>query len=106
MKKYSLNNMQGGWFVGNFEPSAFQTKFFEVAFAKHTQGQKWDTHFHKVATEITLVVKGKIQINDEVFTTGDIFVISPNEVVSPQFLEDSEVVVIKTPSDVNDKYVI
>jgi len=106
MKKYFLNNMKGGWFVGNFEPSAFQTNFFEVAFAKHTKGQKWDTHFHKVATEITLVVKGKIQINDEVFTTGDIFVISPNEVASPQFLEDSEVVVIKTPSDVNDKYVI
>ena len=98
--------MKGGWFVGDFEPSAFRTKNFEVAFTKHTKGQQWETHFHKVATEITMVISGKIQINDQVFVSGDIFVIYPNEIAAPQFLEDSEVIVIKTPSDVNDKYIV
>lgn len=98
--------MKGGWYVGDFIPSAFRTKDFEVAYVKHTQGQKWETHYHKVATEITFVISGKIQINDEVFSQGDIFVISPNEVAVPTFLEDSEVIVIKTPSDVNDKYIV
>lgn len=98
--------MKGGWFIGDFEPTAFRTNKFEVALVKHTQGQKWETHYHKVATEINLLISGKIQINDEVFVSGDIFVISPNEVAAPQFLEDSEVIVIKTPSDVNDKYIV
>ena len=106
MEKFSFIDMKGGWFVGDFKPSAFQTKNFEVAFVKHTKGQKWDTHYHKKSTEITLVTKGKIKINNEVFISGDIFVIFPNEIAAPQFLEDSEVIVIKTPSYINDKYII
>ena len=104
MKKYFLDDMKGGWFIGNFEPSTYKTKNFEVAFIKHKKNQLWPKHYHKIAIEITLVVKGKIKINDKIYTTGDIFVISPNEVADPSFLENSEVVVIKTPSDVNDKY--
>lgn len=106
MKKFYYSDMKGGWFVGDFLPSAFQTKDFEVAYVKHQKNQTWAKHFHKIATEITMVIKGKIQINDKIFSSGDIFVISPNEIAVPKFLEDSEVIVIKTPSDVNDKYIV
>jgi len=106
MKKFNYGEMRGGWFIGNFEPTAFKTKNFEVAYVKHKKGQKWDKHFHKVATEITLVINGKIKINDNIYTSGDIFVIYPNEIADPYFLEDSEVVVVKAPSDMHDKYVI
>lgn len=98
--------MRGGWFIGNFEPTAFKTQNFEVAYVKHAKGQKWDTHFHKIATEINLVIRGKIKINDAVYLPGDIFVIYPNEIAAPSFLEDSEVFIVKVPSDVNDKYTV
>jgi hypothetical protein len=37
-------------------------------------------------------------------TTGDIFTIFPNEVADPVFLEDCEVITVKTPSVIGDKY--
>lgn len=106
MKKYKFSIMKEGWFVGNFEPTAHKTKDFEVAYVKHKKGQFWPKHYHKIAKEITLVIKGRIQINDQIFESGDIIVIDPEEISVPKFLEDSEVVVIKTPSDVNDKYIV
>ena len=30
--------------------------------------------------------------------------IEPNEIADPKFLEDSEVAIVKVPSDTNDKY--
>ena len=53
-----------------------------------------------------MVTKGKIKIKDIVFSSGDIFVIYPKEVADPIFLENSEVVIIKIPSHVNDKYIV
>jgi quercetin dioxygenase-like cupin family protein len=104
MKKFDFNLMKKGWFVGNFKPTAFKTKDCEVAYVRHFKDQEWEKHFHKIATEITFIIKGKIKINDTVFSSGDIFVIEPNEIVDPRFLEDSEVVIVKVPSDINDKY--
>ncbi len=106
MEKFQFKDMKRGWFIGNFQPSAYKTDEFEVAFIKHYKGQLWEKHLHKKATEITYIIKGKIKINDEIFSSGDIFVIKPNEISDPSFLEDSEIIVIKTPSDVNDKYVV
>ena len=104
MKKYNFNDMKGGWFVGDFEPTSFKTKDCEVAYVKHFKNQEWTKHFHKIATEITFVIKGKIKINDTIFSSGDIFLIEPNEISDPIFLEDSEVIIVKVPSNTNDKY--
>ena len=106
MDKFRFENMWRGWFVGDFEPSAFKTKKFEVGFGIHKKGDKWHKHYHKIATEITLIVKGKVKVNDEIFSKGDIFIIKPNEISDPLFLEDTEYVVVKTISDINDKYII
>jgi quercetin dioxygenase-like cupin family protein len=106
MKVFSYKDMKGGWFIGDFEPSALRTKEFEVGYAKHKKNDPWDKHYHKIANEITLVIKGKVKIDNTIFSKGDIFLIEPNEVVDPEFLEDVEFMIIKTPSDVNDKYII
>lgn len=104
MKKYNFNDMKGGWFIGDFEPTAYRTPDCEVAYVKHYKNQEWEKHFHKIATEITYIIRGKIKINDEVFSSGDIFVIEPNEIADPKFLEDSDVIVVKVPSNTNDKF--
>jgi quercetin dioxygenase-like cupin family protein len=106
MKKFRYDQMKGGWFVGNFEPSVFKTKNFEVGYLKHKKGDMWDKHYHKHATEINLIVRGRVKVNDEIYSKGDIFIIEPNETIDPLFLEDTEVVVVKAPSIMNDKYVL
>lgn len=98
--------MKRGWFIGNFEPTAYNTKNFEVGLGTHKKGDRWHKHFHKIATEITLILKGKVQVNDKIFTKGDIFIINPDEVVDPLFLEDTEYIVVKTISDPTDKYIV
>ena len=106
MDKFRFEDMKRGWFIGDFEPSAYKTKNFEVAVGHHKKGEIWDKHYHKIATEITLIVKGKVQLDDEIFVKGDILIIYPNEVVSPIFLEETDYVVVKTISDKNDKYIV
>ena len=51
-------------------------------------------------------MSGKVRINDQVFVKGDIFVVEPHEIVDPLFLEDTELVIVKTPSDTTDKTIV
>ncbi len=106
MKKFRIENMKRGWFIGDFEPVALKTKDFEVGIGHHAKGERWDKHFHKLAIEVTVILKGKVEINGEIFVKGDIFIIDKNEVVEPLFLEETDYVVVKTISDKNDKHVV
>jgi quercetin dioxygenase-like cupin family protein len=45
-------------------------------------------------------------IQNKELNTGDIFIIHPNEIADPIFLEDCKVLIVKTPSIPGDKYVI
>jgi mannose-6-phosphate isomerase-like protein (cupin superfamily) len=98
--------MKDGWFVGDFLPTAFRTTEFEVCYKKHKKNEKWDTHYHEKITEINLLVKGKMTINDTLISEGEIFVIPPFYVSEPRFLEDCELVIVKTPSITSDKIII
>lgn len=98
--------MTRGWFVGDFEPSAFRSEQFEVGIAEHPEGSFWPKHYHKEITEISLVLEGTLRINNQIIKAGEIFVLLPYEVVEPEFLTDCKLVVIKTPSKPKDKYEI
>lgn len=100
------SEMTGGWFVGDFEPSVLKTKDFEVCFKIHKKGEAWDTHYHKKAREINYLIRGKMLINQHELVAGDIFVIEPFYISSPVFLEDCEIIIVKTPSVNNDKYIV
>ena len=106
MKKFRIEDMKRGWFIGDFAPVALKSTNFEVGIGHHKKGEKWDKHFHKLATEVTVILKGKVEINNEIFVEGDIFIIDKNEVVEPLFLEQTDYVVVKTISDKNDKYIV
>lgn len=106
MEKFHFDDMTKGWFIGNFIPSALRTTDFEVGFVKHKKGDVWEKHYHEHITEVSLFLKGKVKVNDEIFSKGDILVIKPHEPVDPLFLEDTEVIVIKTPSIVGDKKIV
>lgn len=106
MKLEKFENMKGGWFVGNFLPTAWHTENFEVCYKTHTKGEKWPRHFHKISTEINLLIEGRMIIQDKEIVSGDIFILEPWELADPVFLEDCKLVIIKTPSSTNDKYEI
>ncbi len=96
--------MVGGWFIGNFEPCVYKSKDFEVCYKVHEKGEKWPVHFHKLASEINYLIKGKMTIQDTLLQKGDIFVLEPYEIADPVFHERCELIVVKTTSDKNDKY--
>jgi len=97
---------KGGWFIGDFEPSAYKTNAFEVCYKVHKKGEKWDIHYHKLGTEINYLIKGKMSLQNKELTSGDIFIMLPFEIANPIFLEDCEMLIIKTPSNTKDKYII
>jgi len=104
MKTTKLSDMWRGWFIGDFEPSVLRTKDFEVGVLTHLKGEQWPKHYHKIATEYNVLIKGSMRIADKLLEPGDIFWFDPTEPADPEFLEDCTVVCVKTPSIIGDKY--
>ena len=104
MKKHKLSEFYRGWLIGNFEPTLLKTEQFEVGLLNHPKGEKWDAHFHAIATEYNVLIKGKMTLNGELLSEGDVFVIEPNEIADPEFLEDCLILCVKSPSIPGDKY--
>jgi quercetin dioxygenase-like cupin family protein len=106
LKNAHLDDMVKGWFVGNFVPSAFSTDTCEVAVKRYKAGDSEGAHFHKIATEITLVLSGRVQMAGRSWAAGDIVVLNPGEVTSFDAFEDSVTVVVKVPGATDDKYIV
>jgi quercetin dioxygenase-like cupin family protein len=104
MKRHNISGMKGGWFAGMFEPAAFKTDGFEAALKTYEKGACEPAHYHMLATEITLVAEGAVEMAGEVFRKGDICVLSPGETSAFRAIENSMLMVIKTVSAPGDKY--
>ncbi len=104
MITYKLQNFIKGWFVGGFEPTLFNTTDVEVAVQKFKKGYKEVSHYHKIATEITVIVSGKARMNELIISEGEIVIIEPGTCTDFETLEDTTTVVVKLPGVLNDKY--
>lgn len=104
MTVYKLSDMKGGWFAGNFEPSVLKTENVEIAVKYYKQGDAEKWHYHKIATELTVIVSGKVKMNDKIFSQGDVVVMAPNEGTDFEVLEDAITTVVKIPGALNDKF--
>ena len=104
MKIDKLGRMTSGWFVGNFEPTLLKTSDVEVAVKSYKKGDFEEKHYHKIATEITVIISGQVKMNGNIFSVGDIIVIKPNEATDFEALEDTVNTVVKFPGANNDKY--
>jgi len=101
-----LEHMIKGWFVGDFDPCAFSTPECEVAVKDYEAGDSEGDHYHKVATEITLVLSGEIRMVGKVWKAGDIITLSPGEVTDFEALTCAVTVVVKVPGSKGDKYIV
>ncbi len=104
MRQARIENMVKGWFVGNFEPTLIKTRDVEVAVKEYRKGNKEDRHYHKEATEITVICSGRVRMNGIEYVKGDIIVIEPLESTDFEVLEDAVTSVVKYPGASNDKY--
>ena len=102
----NLNKMIKGWFVGNFEPTLYSTNDVEVAVKRYKAGDYESVHYHKLATEITVIVSGIVKMNGVEYKEGDIIVIEPNDRTDFFAVTDAVNTVVKIPGANDDKYLV
>ena len=101
----NLKNFIKGWFVGCFEPTLLNTNDFEIAVKRYEAGDYEKSHHHRIATEITVIIEGEVEMNGVKYIKDDIITIQPNESSDFKCITDVVTVVVKTPSVNNDKYI-
>ena len=106
MKTAKLSDMVKGWFIGNFTHSMCKTNDCEVAVKSYSAGDHEEKHYHKIATEYTVIISGRIKMFGREFGEGDIVVAKPREATDFTALTDSVNVVVKIPGANNDKYIL
>jgi len=99
-----LEDMTRGWFVGDFEPTLHRTKDVEVAVKSYAAGETEDRHVHRVATELTAVVAGRVRMDGRELAAGDVVVVEPGVPSDFEALTDATVVAVKLPAVPRDKF--
>ena len=106
MKILALQNYTRGWLVGDFAPNVFRTKECEFAVKTYTDGESEPAHFHKRATEISVIVTGEFNINGKKLKAGDVLIMEPGDVARFKCVKAGSTAVIKIPSVRGDKYLV
>ena len=104
MKKIFLKDFTRGWLIGNFEPSLLKSNDIEVAVQTYDAGDEEEQHYHKIGTEISIVITGSASFNGDILSEGDGVIIYPKESNIFKAITDCTVLVIKHPSNTSDKY--
>ena len=97
----------GGWFVGSFDPKLIERNDIEFGYKRIPKNTKPDYHFHKLKTEYTILLEGRIICLDKNQIIKPITCIKllPYEKNDQFFPDESLILVINTPSKQNDKYI-
>jgi hypothetical protein len=104
--RHQLDEMVRGWFVGDFEPTAFPSSDVEIAIKHYAAGDAEARHVHKVATELTAVVSGTVRMDGQDLNAGEIVKLAPGEPSDFLALTDAVVVAVKLPAVPGDKYLV
>lgn len=105
MKTFLLGEMIKGWFIGDFSPVVFKTDKVEVAVKYYSAGDYEELHYHKIASECTVIAQGCVRMNGTTHSAGSIIFLDPGEATDFEALEDNTItVVVKMPSVASDKY--
>ncbi len=104
MLVHQLGDMVKGWFVGDFAPVAFRTAAVEVGVKEYKAGDAEAAHYHKVATELTVIATGTVRMFGREFGPGSIVTVEPGDVTAFEALTDTVTVVVKLPSAKDDKF--
>lgn len=107
MKKFRLDKSGArGWFIGNFPEAVYRTSDFETCYQTNLAGTVYERHYHKVVTEIQLITRGCMVLNNVEYRAGDIVIVEPGDIVGGYYTEDTDTVAVKFPSVPDDKYYV
>ena len=67
-----------------------------MAIKYYQAGDREPAHVHRVATELTAIVQGRVRMFDQEFQTGDIITVEPGDATSFEALTHVITVVVKT----------
>jgi len=104
LERHRLERFTKGWFVGNFAPTLIPSDAVEVAVKHYKTGEHEASHHHKIATELTAVISGRVRMSGEEIGPGEIIKIHPGQCTDFTALEDTVTVVVKMPCAAGDKY--
>lgn len=102
MERFSINDMQLGYFIGNFTPTALCTDNVEAAIKHMSKGSLDGGYYREIDAEVILILSGEIECNDLNLKKGDILTYKPGEMINLFALEDSSMLVIKIPGTKGD----
>ena len=106
MKRFKLDQSGArGWYIGDFDSAVYRTKDFEVNYQEN-EARVAPTHKHEKVTEIFLIIKGQMKINDELFGPGEICILEPGDINKIEYLEYTTTVTVKTPAIPTDKIIL
>ena len=106
MKEANIADFKAGWFVGDFEPSIFKNPFFEVGHHSHKKNDQTFPHYHQVTNELNYIVRGEMMVDKKHLKAGDMWIYEPWDISDVEFLEDTDLMIIRWPSIPSDKYPI
>ena len=101
-----------GWFVGSFFDSNHpcKTDKVEVLYKENKKGSICKPHYHQQKVEILIMLDGQarytINGKDVVLNNGNFLFIDVNNVISGEFIKDSKIFAIHSPSIPTDKTVV
>jgi quercetin dioxygenase-like cupin family protein len=104
-----ISDFKSGWILGNFRPSIIKTEDVEVGIHHMPKGYIGDKHYHEHASEWNFIISGKVVLRLKYgsieFRAGQYWLYEPGQKSNLEFLEDTVLVVVKSPSmAVNDKF--
>jgi hypothetical protein len=103
-----------GWFFGHFmDEPLLQSELVEVGWQKvpNVMPSPDQRHLHKRTVEINIVLGGSVRLKiDDVthdLAKGDFYVVWPESIISHIETDDeAEVLVVRAPSVINDKFTL
>lgn len=99
-----LEDFTRGWIIGNFEPSIIKTTELEIGILDLKAGDKGDLHWHEHHKEFNLILSGAAKIGKNLYFEGDVFIFEPFEKSNVEYMQDTKLLVIKSPAMKGDKY--
>lgn len=102
METYNWLTMNRGFFVGDFEPTAYRTKNVELAIKGITKGTLDAGYYREKDTELICILDGKIESKGGTYKEGDILVIKSGEMVELFAAENSRILIVKFPGTKGD----
>ncbi len=96
-----------GWFVGKFKPALVYSEELEFGYKRIPKDTIPDYHYHKFKTEYTILLEGEIYCESisRIIKPISCIKLKPDEKNDQFYTKDSLILIINSPSIMNDKYI-